>query len=112
LRLVVRAGAGGISLGQLGQGRYAVAEQVHGDTDRAGSLHPGRRGGLLASPGPPEDHRRDGRRGRRGQGQALGLVEGPDRQGPEEQAQDQVDLEEHAAAQDEGGQRAPPGQPR
>ena len=42
----------------------------------------------------------------------FGLVEGLVGQRPEEQAEDQVELEEYAAPDDERGQRAPCAQPR
>jgi hypothetical protein len=42
----------------------------------------------------------------------LGPVEGPVGQRPEQQAEDQVELKEHAAPDDERGQRAASVQPR
>jgi hypothetical protein len=62
------------------------------------------------APDPPEDERAGDQHGQRQQGRPFRRVERLDRERPEQQAEDQVELEEHAAAEDESGQRMPPAQ--
>ena len=88
-----------------------LCDQGQADAGRASRFRPGFGSCPLSPPDTPEDERAYDQHGERDQSWSCGLTEGSICERPEQQAKDQVELEENTAAQDESRQGTPPAHP-